>query len=250
MDWRTTVGGGSVILGHMVVRNEASRYLAAVLNWHRFLDRLHVYDDHSEDGTVALCRATGAVVSVRPEGVPAFAEHEGRFRQAAWDDFVERVGPSEEDWVVALDADEFFMTNRAGPSLTLPVSNARSLGVTSLSVQIFEVFGWENGVPQVRTDGFWGDLFAQRVFAYRPGGQFKQDNLGCGSCPTYVTEEPTHRSDDVSILHFGYARQEDRLPKYNLYYNDPGNNHGQDHVMSIMGNPKVTPWTGDIPVRE
>lgn len=228
----------------MVVRNEADRYLNSVLRWHSFVDDMHIYDDQSTDDTAHRAAFKGAIVDVRPEGVPSFLEHEGLFRQAAWEAFEAQCDPQLGDWVLLLDADEFVVGERS--VLEEEVDAAEAVLAKSLDVRIHEVFDVRGVVPLIRKDGYWPDIQARRIVRYEPGGRFPQRELACGSHPTYVAESKSLAAQHVSILHYGYAAKSDRMNKYTRYVDRPG--HSKLHVESILRKPELEPWTGRIPI--
>lgn len=235
--------------GLLCVRNEADRYLKTCIEWNKtFLDTLFVYDDQSTDDTAEIARSLGAWVETRPDNRLSFLEHEGEFRQASWEAFEIAMNPDVGDWVLAFDADEFLIGPRGLDAGWLLRHTAASLAVNhSLGCRLVirEVFGIDeaSGAPLVRTDGFWGGITGLRLFQYRTGGRFTNRKLGCGSTPFYV--EPIEDSSLLELLHFGYARQEDRIAKHDRYFDQPG--HNKTHIDSILGEPVLVPWQGEVP---
>jgi hypothetical protein len=226
----------------MVVRDEADRYLECVfaaLVPH--VDVLHVYDDLSHDGSDLMALEAGAVVTRRTPLVRTFAEHEGIFRQTAWDAFAEAVRPCPGDWVLAIDADEVLI---APQGLSAAIDAAESEGAAAVSVPIPEAFERDDdGGMLVRTDGFWGGLSAPRLFRFRDGGAFRRVLMGCGSAPTYVHADPPATDNlGVQLLHLGYLDATDRKEKHDRYAGRPG--HSAAHVSSILTRPTVTRWNG------
>lgn len=229
------------IFAHMVVRNEAGRYLQAVL---RALagggvTHVHVYDDASTDHTVALAEAEGAVVT---KGGADFLEHEGRCRFVAWLAFELAMAPEAGDWVLAVDADEILVTTDLAAEVEAAV--AARPGVVSLEVPIPEVFDLDDGVPLIRTDGFWATLAQPRLFRYAPGGTFRDAPLACGSVPTYAARASA-RARDVQLLHLGYLDPADRTAKFNRYYGKAG--HSMAHISSIVLPGRRKRWFGPHP---
>lgn len=231
------------LFGLLCVRNEADRYLRDCLAWNgQALDDVFVYDDLSTDDSIAVALLTGATVDVRSEDVPPFLEHEGRFRQGAWEAFELAMRPTAGDWVLAFDADEFL----AYPSSIDPCAFLRDVacsftrnGYVGCKLKIHEVFGVEGDAWYVRTDGFWGDITGLRFFEYRHGGKFANRRMGCGSAPTYA--QRVGEMTALELFHLGYARAADRVDKYNRYFGLPG--HSAQHVASILDTDvALTPW--------
>lgn len=242
------------VLGQMVVRNEADRYLDCSLSWHLpILDGLHVYDDRSTDDSVDLATSHGAVVTTRDPDVPSFVQHEGQFRQAAWRAFEAAMMPEAGDWVLAIDADEFLVSRaHEADSLWSAVNEALQNGWVARMVRIPEVFAVSNEhgeltQPQVRMDGYWGGIQGTRLFSYQPHGQFSNKPMGSGSEPTYVAGNgpwgpPT---DDLFLLHYGYAFTADQQAKY-ARYSQLVHGHSNAHVESIITEPTLVRWDGPM----
>lgn len=235
--------------GLLCVRNEADRYLYECVAWHlAFLDDLFVYDDQSTDDSAAIARQLGAHVETRPDNVVPFAHNEGEFRQASREAFEIAMSPDPGDWVLAIDADEFLVVPRGMNTSFLLRYTANALTVNhsvGCRLPVREVFAVnEFGVPMIRTDGFWGDITGLRFFQYRTGGRFTNRKLACGSTPFYV--EPVEDTDCLELLHYGYARHEDRIDKHNRYFGQPG--HNGTHIDSILGEPILATWAGEVPI--
>lgn len=229
------------IFGHVCTRNEADRYLIDSIEWHAGIcDAIHVFDDKSTDGTPTLAEAAGAHVDVRGDRQPSFTDHEGEFRQAAWQSLEKAFRPSYEDWVLCFDADEMYLhplrDERA--SLERLVQVARIEGVHSWKLRVDEIYEVDNVGFWRRTDGYWGDISAIRFLQYRGLGHFANRKLGCGSVPTYAVQDPGDaRRYPQAIRHYGYALPSDRKDKYERYRGMPG--HNPKHIESILGTPEL-----------
>lgn len=244
------------IFAQMVARNEADRYLDAVLTWlddKVGVNRIHVYDDRSEDATVDVALWHGCAVTVRPEGAASFLEHEGRFRADAWAALEEKLRPHIGDWILAIDADEFLVGDGCIPEqLEAVIAEANRRGALSVLLPVPEVFAVveQNGelrVPQVRIDGLWGTIAGTRLFAYQPGGEFNMKAMGCGSEPTYVVSSGISRSHNgLALMHYGYADPAD-VPKKYERYSSLAHGHADKHVASIPAPPSLCPWDGLAP---
>lgn len=235
------------IIAQMVVRNEADKYLQSCLEWNRqWWDELHVYDDRSTDDTPNICSKFGYVTE-RPEDAPSFLEDEGQFRQDAWRHMEETVLPSEDDWVFALDADEFLVgtLNRWDPKdgLRLLINASVELNRESVPIPVPEV--WEHVVtPMVRTDGYWAKNKNERLVRYRRGATFRE-GMGSGSVPE-SKRKTLNSVYAVSLLHYGYTIDGAAEAKYELYSKNPGR-HNPKHIESIVATPELSEWTGEVP---
>lgn len=237
------------ILGTMVMRNEASRYLDCCLSWNSsIVDAVHVYDDASTDDSMQIAMAHGCTVTRRPDDVPSLLVHEGKFRDAAWRAFERALEPEEGDWVLGFDADEFVVSAKDEvDSLYWACHQADATGVTGLMLPIPEVFATHDSGdfmthPQIRLDGYWGRIQGLRLFRWERGGHFRDVDLGGGSAPTYAEDGFLEESASLWLMHYGYAHPDDRHEKYNRYLTKPG--HAPTHVASIVQQPVLQMWTG------
>lgn len=245
------------IWGVLVTHNEMGRYLDCVVSWHRqFLDGIAAYDDRSTDGTADyLAEAKGVQVTIRPATEPGFRQHEGRFRQQAWEWFERVFSPTEGDWVLAFDADEMTIA-RDGEreALEAIAQRAEVEKAVAAVVHIPEVYRADEmegllDQPYVRTDGFWGQIKGTRFFRYLPNGHIADRQMACGSEPTYVGGSARFvEQKDLVILHYGYADPLDRMAKYERYRTLYAG-HNVAHVNSIVGESHLEMWAGPyVPV--
>lgn len=235
----------------MVGRNEAHRYLqASLFHLTNVCDQVFFYDDRSTDNTVGVALDAGCTVSVRKEKDPSFLEHEGRFRQNAFDLLDDAFHPGPGDWILSVDADEIVTPTRSELNGLIAESIAqRTLSVVLSIPEIFSVSEDEQNMlydPQVRTDGFWNRIRGFRLYEYHSGGTFKNKKMGCGSEPTYVENGPKLKALTYHILHLGYAHPDDRQEKYERY-SQTEHGHNNSHIQSIIKPPKLQPWRGRFP---
>jgi hypothetical protein len=240
------------VLGCMVVKNEASRYLDAVLSWHiPYLDKIFIFDDRSSDDSAVVAVQFTPYVQVRAESECSFMTHEGRFRQTAWDYFERTLQPEPGDWVLALDADEFLVGARGGV-IRSEIEAAQAQGAIGIVLPIPEVFAVMRSPtgdliePKVRIDGFWGGIQAPRLFAWQPGGKFNDLTMACGATPNYVERGLLYRSQALELMHYGYADPADVQAKY-LRYSQNTYGHSSAHIASIPAPPALKeanyePW--------
>jgi glycosyltransferase involved in cell wall biosynthesis len=234
------------IHGIMVMKNESSRYLRSCLEWmSNFFDSLFIYDDQSTDSSVEIASNFG-LVKVRESSVPSFIENESAFRMSAWKAFEESIKPSIGDWVFSFDADEFLVF---GEDLVPVIETAQSQGCVGVSIPFPEVFDIQNDTPFVRVDGFWGSIRGPRLFEYRHGGVWNPKKMGCGSEPTYVSSGSiSYTCQRLAVLHYGYAKDIDKQKKWERYGNMDFHGHDDAHIRSIMADPTLERWSGQIPV--
>lgn len=241
------------ILGSMITKNEAGRYLDSCLAWNRhLLDELFVYDDQSNDDTVDICLRYTDVITRRRDTDPTWMAHEGKFRQAAYEMLIERLQPQEGDWILSLDADEYVVGSHEGfhtrEELEMLIAAAEETGKTSVNIHIPEAWSFVPTI-QVRKDGYWGDIRnPTRLFKYIPGQtEFMPKAMGCGSGPRYAWRNQLETMHMVRILHVGYALEEERQARYERYTSLPDHGHNVKHINSIIANPQLQPWQGQMP---
>ena len=214
-----------MLVAHLVARNEADRYLSACLAaLAPLVDHIHLFDDRSTDATPFIADAMGVEVHVRPISCPSFLDHEGQFRQAAW----ESMGTLPQgSWVVCVDTDEFF---------SAPLPDPEGFGK---AFQVREIFDVVDGQAMVRIDGYWDRVIAARMAPWSANSEFPDIPMGCGSLPIELGAGEFEVVDQPAILHYGYANPDDRLAKYHRYRNHRG--HNPRHVESIVQHGKLRP---------
>lgn len=242
----------SDIFALTVARNEESRYLESFLeNVGDWADFHFFYDDQSDDETAYIASQYANVV-VRPDIYTAFAQDEGMFREAAWAAFEQEMEPREGDWIFVIDCDEMVVgtgqEDRLIQDVVKSVCDTAVYG--ALSLTFLEIFGWDtDGVtPLIRTDGFWGLGFAPRLFTYQVGARFAHGKVGVPAVPSYVmaAQRQWKTTNEISVMHFGYADVGDHLVKYQRYKGHLG--HNPTHIESILSQDKVlVPWGGCLP---
>lgn len=238
------------IIGHMVTRNERNRYLPVSIHWLRHLvDDMFVYDDQSDDGTYEFLHEKVVPAKQRPLDGTSFAEDESAFRSAAWREMEICCVPTPDDWILCIDADEFLLPqNSDGRStrgvLRQTIRRAELADHTDITFGVAEVFDFaDDGTPLVRTDAFWACIIARRLARWYPDATFPVRCEGGGSLPRARRE--TVERNELAVVHFGYARSEDRQAKYDRYR--AGRGHNPRHVDSILRPPILRPWTGPMP---
>lgn len=232
-----------MIVGSMVVRDEANRYLQASLS--RLLevcDKVFVADDGSMDNSVEMARSMGCSVWERPDSVKPFAVNESVFRSAAWNTLGETMSLNEDDWVLSIDADEYLMASRK--QLEEMAVQAGQRNAFTLSIRE----AWSLDPVLIRVDGFWRENHNRRVHRWNKEAKFRNVTMGCGSVPDGGRCTEIHK---IQILHFGYALEEDRLRKYDFYKSLPSHGHNESHIESILSKPtlerfdeKIKFWRG------
>lgn len=236
----------------MVVKNELDRYLVPCIEHAQtFLDEIFVYDDRSSDETAEVAIDLGCRVVRRPDSRPSFINHEGKFRYSAWRAFEQIMKPQLGDWIFSFDADEFMVNDGQVPiskTLQVAVARAEKEGSIGIVLPFPEIFKIEDGEFYYRTDGQWGNIRGPRLFKYDLNATWSDKSMGCGSEPTYVLKgKKTTRNYGLSVLHLGYAKDEDKQSKYDRYSSLGEHGHNNSHIESILKTPSLEKWEGMVP---
>lgn len=222
----------------MTVRNEAGRYLPAVLEQiKRYADTVVIIDDASEDNTVQICQEhlQGFPYKLLVNSVSEFG-NEHVLRKHLWD-FACAENPG---WILVLDADEIFEAEivfQLNQMLTNPY----------VDVYCFRLYDmWDQ--EHYRDDQFWSAHKIYRPFLVRclPGTEYiwQQTPQHCGRLPQNIRYMRWANSS-VRVQHFGWASPADRISKYFRYKQlDPGWTYGiKEQYLSILDpRPTLLPW--------
>jgi glycosyltransferase involved in cell wall biosynthesis len=216
-----------MIIAQIVGKNESNRFLEPVLQrLSTQVDKIIFTDDCSDDNTAEIASKYAEVFKTDKT---LFTENEGNLRSNAWHN-LEKFA-KEGDWVVAIDCDEMLYQDR---DLDLKhVLDQSPYDV--VNVRFYHM--WNE--TQYRVDKLWAPNNSSRIFRYRDHGTFFDKKLACGSEPTYVVEWVRQRNyflhSGLMMQHLGYARDEDKVSKYNRYISiDKGEFHNLQHIESIM----------------
>lgn len=212
---------------------EADRYLAQVMSRARaWADQIHVVLDH--DATFEEKRVVDEYADIHERASSTWAEHEGRFRTEAWHRLEDNLHLNHDDFVVCLDADEILHDYAMIRQVPANFPGKR------IPVTFYEMWGQD----QYRIDGLWKPWVGYVMFPFRRHGHFKDRKLACGREPTYVDLLPSAPRPVSALLHYGYAREEDRQRKHDRYMElDGGAFHNLNHLRSIVFPAQVEPWT-------
>lgn len=194
-----------MILGMMRIKNE-QRWIARVIESQLpIVDRLLIFDDHSDDETREICRSYPKVqVFESPfEGV-----NEARDKNFLMEKLELEAKPG--DWVLCIDGDE-----ELAPGSDIAIRRLIETGETYR----FRVLYLWNSAEQVRVDGIYADFCRPSFFRFRRGARFDHwcgGGFHCGNVP----DARDIRRANVNLLHYGYMSKADRIRKYH-WYNAP-----------------------------
>jgi glycosyltransferase involved in cell wall biosynthesis len=226
------------IIANMVARNEAENYLPQVLErLSKQVDLICFTDDCSDDDTINIARQYTDHIFTMKE--PTFVQHEGRLRQAAWENLENVIGSDHDFFVLAIDADEMLYDTKHPLRSLIDQSRFDVINVSFYHM-------WNE--TQFRVDKAWRPNDSLRLFRYYPFGFFSDRRLACGSEPTYVItkfkEGRYLSSSGLFMKHLSYIKDEDKRIKYERYSKlDGGEFHANAHIESIMDpNPDLRDW--------
>lgn len=217
-------------LGVMRVKNEARWIAESIESLLPLCDRIVVFDDHSTDNTVEVCRKFEQVTVWES----AFNDLE-EARDKTWlVDRATELYPT--DWVFMLDGDE--VLEAYGPDkIRRHIANAPGVRVLSFHVPYY----W-NDTEHVRIDGSFGKFVrgsAFRVSDLPMGGKIFSNNLyakhglHCGCIPASLLGCQTNPLN-VALWHYGYMDAETRRRKYEFYTSVDGGNTNEENYRHII----------------
>ncbi len=220
------------LVAGLIVRNEADRYLPAVLkDLDAYCDRICVLDDGSTDATPDVCLAYPHVHFVRNPS-SCFWQNEAMLREQLWA-IVTNLEPY---WILAIDADEILEErfkrdrDRYLSQMAHPIIGA----------QLFHF--WAN-TAEYRVDKYWSPSSTHQAMLVRflPRFPYRWDKraLHCGRIP--VNTPGAMLQDGLRCKHFGYANPADLRRKHDLYVaHDPEGHYClRAHYDSILDPPGV-----------
>lgn len=237
----SSLKGNMDVLCYMVVHNEEGRYLEkSISSVKGFVDYFLIIDDASTDSTRLICeQLLNDVPHKIVTNKKSLFYKEYILRKKAWDS----IKPFRPKWVLALDADEVFEKNVSQKIKTL----INIPFVDALSFRFFDMWN-EN---EYRDDKLWNahKRFFTIMCRYSPDFiyKWKETNQHCGRTPKNIKFLSTFNVD-IKIMHYGWAKESDRLTKYNRYMelDKDGKSGSLEHYKSILDkNPHLLPFNNE-----
>jgi glycosyltransferase involved in cell wall biosynthesis len=242
----SVLGGDARFLCAMRIKNEAEHIHEVLSSVMPLCGRTFVFDDHSRDKTVEICRSFGERLKIWES--PFRGLNEARDKNFLLKEII-RANP---EWVLWIDGDE--VLEKTGPdNLKLAAENGRTVAAYYIRI----AYLWHD--PQhVRVDGIFGKF--KRLSFFRLKDQpvrrlhfpssGRGGNFHCGNVPAGLVGE--YRELPVRMKHYGYMTKEQRQAKYSWYSRIDPNNQCEDnyrHLAEIRGarfapGPlRIIPWT-------
>lgn len=217
------------IIATMIVYNEADRWLAKVLDrLNDLVETIVILDDASTDNTEKVCKSFNKVVYYKNKK-RMFDKDEHLAREKLWKLAI-KENP---DWVICLDADEFFEKGFNKDRIKELING----GDIAYSFHIVNLYENEDTIVG---DPRWFNQYNVRLFKYLPDKDqsFYNKKLHCGSAPKYAHKRAFKIQD--KIFHYGYLTKKVRKYKKDFYSErDPYYKyHSQDWYKSINKKPK------------
>lgn len=194
----------------MIVKNEEGRYLEEVLKHAvKYIDNAVIINDASTDRTEEICKN---ILKDIPHRIitneTSLFSKEYKLRRQQWDETIK----TDPDWILSLDADEIFEDR----IITQIKELTKNKHVDAYLFRLYDMWN-EN---YYREDMYWNAHKRYTTFLIRYQPRFKyrftKTNQHCGRFPNNINNLPSAKSE-IRLKHFGWARKEDRLKKYNRY---------------------------------
>lgn len=224
----------------MVVRNEASAYLAKMLaSCSEYIDDAVIIDDASTDDTVQVCEEALKNIphKIIRNSVSMFST-EWRLRRLQWEETV-KMRP---EWVLFLDADEIFEA-RFKDDIRRVLSEDPCVYVYAF--RRYDL--WDE--KHYREDSLWNAHLRYEAFMLRYDEDFrylftKRTNQHCGRMPNNIKYLKS-RNSSLRLKHYGWIDEEKRREKYERYMRlDPEGKDGSlEQYKSILDEaPRLMEW--------
>lgn len=221
----------------LVGPGEADRHLERALKRAReWADKVIVYGDGPDPHTRQLIGSYAHYARIGDRALYETSEHLARNQLFEVADEILTPG----DIVSVLDADEEYAGRPNDIATTLrALEHDRS---EAWNVHFLHL--WTPDGRQHRVDGMWQPAIGTRIYRHRPGYRVSPINEHTWVCPPVPASLCwALRAPILDVLHWSYARPEDRQPKYERYSKLPG--HHPEHVRSIIDPDPVlehVPW--------
>jgi glycosyltransferase involved in cell wall biosynthesis len=228
-----------MIIGGLLVRNEADRWLTEFLESYSILcDKIVVLNDASTDNTVEICSRYTDIIYDTTEHT--FIKNESVLRKTLWDKCCNNTKLG--DWIAIFDADE--LIHKANAKYLNEFVDFGMLENAKLDLIALRLFDMWND-KQYRSDDLWNAHTRAFPFLARyieKDLTFSNSPIHCGRFPTKVLNYTCGILENVYVKHMGWSTEKDRLNKFKRYMDvDPDGVYGSlEQYKSILDkNPKL-----------
>ncbi|MFW5890739.1 MAG: glycosyltransferase [bacterium] len=213
------------LVGGMLVRNEADRYLKDTLgHMLSYCDEVVVLDDASTDKTVEIAKKFTPFVFEKNKSM---FHNEIVVRKELWKHILNR----NPNWILILDADEIFEDE-----IVTRIDDMMNQSI--YDVWGFKLFDMWNET-HYRDDKYWKAHNFYHPFLVRNITDYKhiwnEKPHHCGRFPVSINNLPMGKSN-IRLKHLGWMKEKDRIEKYNRYKKfDPDAKYGwKEQYESIL----------------
>jgi len=222
----------------MIVHNEANRYLRRVLEKAKeYITDAVIIDDASTDNSAEVCLEVlkGIPIHLVVNTKSKFS-NEVELRKQQWNEVI-KTNP---EWILGIDADQLFEDRFKDEVKNL-------INAKDVDVYLFRLYDfWSD--THYRDDQYWRAqyFFTPFLIRYNPQIEYQwcEQAQHCGHFPKTIYQL-RQRNSDLRLKHFGWAKPEDRIAKYERYQRlDPGAKFGwKEQYDSILDDkPSLIEW--------
>jgi glycosyltransferase involved in cell wall biosynthesis len=207
-----------MLIGAMLVRNEAGRWLETVLKQMKSVcDKIIILDDCSTDNTPEIAKKYGEVYY---SDRSYWSSDEIKQRKYLW--YLATKETKQGGWILCLDADETIPNIELLPE---KIKQAEQYGCDGLGFSLYDMWS----PAHYREDRYWNAHMRQWVMCvkYNPAKDYiwREQGLHCGRFPANAYERIGETW--LKLQHWGWSKPEDREEKYKRYMTaDPKGKYG------------------------
>lgn len=222
----------------LIMKNEENNYLREMLTAAReYITDAVIIDDGSTDNSVKIAEEILKDIPLKLiKNSQSLFSNEICLRKKQWEEVV-KTNP---DWIIILDADEIFEDSFKDEIQTL-------ISAKDVDAYYFRLYDFWNET-HYRDDQFWAahNYFRPFLIRYKPNVSYvwNETPQHCGRHPKTIFEFP-YKLSYLRLKHYGWAKQELRLTKYDRYQRlDPDAKYGwREQYESILDSyPNLTEW--------
>lgn len=207
----------------------------------KYADKIIIIDDDSTDGTFEKCRDYSDKIVIKRTDFDDFYTQEQFMNDEVWE--LVRKHAKKDDWILALDSDEFLE-----PSfLTMKDSLLNNNAFKCYSLQFIHMWTEDS----FRIDGVWGGRWVPRLFRFEDRSlKFNLvKGVHMGGLPIYI-KSWVKIPISCGTLHYGYATDEmrkfksEKYLKYSIYGGD------KNCARSILEKPTLVKLSSRLKIME